>query len=46
MDQPDDEVLIEKSKEGDMAAFKTLVVRHEGQVAGVIRSLLGTTLEA
>jgi RNA polymerase sigma-70 factor, ECF subfamily len=46
MDQPDDEVLIEKSKEGDMAAFKTLVVRHEGQVAGVIRSLLGTTPEA
>ncbi|MDZ7648604.1 MAG: sigma factor [Cytophagales bacterium] len=41
-----DEVLIEKSRSGDMAAFKTLVVRHEGKVAGVIRSMLGATPEA
>jgi RNA polymerase sigma-70 factor (ECF subfamily) len=41
-----DEVLIEKSRDGDMAAFKMLVVRHEGKVAGVVRSMLGATPEA
>ena len=41
-----DEVLIEKSRSGDMAAFKMLVVRHEGKVAGVVRSMLGATPEA
>ena len=41
-----DEVLIERSKSGDMAAFKMLVVRHEGKVAGVVRSMLGATPEA
>jgi RNA polymerase sigma-70 factor, ECF subfamily len=46
MEQPSDEVLIEKSRDGDMAAFKTLVIRHEGKVAGVIRSMLGTIPEA
>ena len=46
MEQPSDEVLIEKSTEGDMAAFKMLVIRHEGKVAGVIRSMLGATPEA
>lgn len=46
MEQPGDEELIEKSKAGDMAAFKMLVIRHEGQVAGVIRTLLGPTPEA
>lgn len=38
-----DEVLIEKSKSGDMAAFKMLVERHEGKVAGVVRSMIGAT---
>jgi RNA polymerase sigma-70 factor, ECF subfamily len=46
MEQPSDEVLIGKCKGGDMAAFKMLVVRHEGKVAGVIRSMLGPTPEA
>jgi RNA polymerase sigma-70 factor (ECF subfamily) len=46
MEQPSDEVLIGKSNDGDMAAFKMLVVRHEGKVAGVIRSMLGATPEA
>ncbi len=46
MEQPGDEELIEKSKAGEMAAFKMLVTRHEGQVAGVIRTLLGPTPEA
>jgi RNA polymerase sigma-70 factor (ECF subfamily) len=41
-----DEVLIERSKSGDMAAVKMLVVRHEGKVAGVVRSMLGATPEA
>jgi RNA polymerase sigma-70 factor, ECF subfamily len=46
MEQPGDEELIEKSNAGDMAAFKMLVMRHEGKVAGVIRSMLGPTPEA
>lgn len=43
MVSPSDEVLIDKTKAGDMEAFRTLVVRHEGSVAGVVRSLLGAT---
>jgi RNA polymerase sigma-70 factor, ECF subfamily len=46
MEQPSDEVLIGKSNAGDMTAFKMLVIRHEGKVAGVIRSMLGATPEA
>jgi RNA polymerase sigma-70 factor (ECF subfamily) len=46
MEQPSDEVLIEKSRGGDMAAFKTLVVRHEGKVAGVVRAMMGAIPEA
>jgi len=46
MEQPSDEVLIGKSTDGDMASFKMLVIRHEGKVAGVIRSMLGSTPEA
>jgi RNA polymerase sigma-70 factor (ECF subfamily) len=46
MEQPIDEVLIGKSMDGDMAAFKMLVIRHEGKVAGVVRSMLGATPEA
>jgi RNA polymerase sigma-70 factor (ECF subfamily) len=46
MEQPSDEVLIGKSNAGDMAAFKMLVIRHEGKVAGVIHSMLGVTPEA
>ena len=46
MEQFSDEVLIEKSRTGDLGAFKMLVTRHEGKVAGVIRSMLGSTAEA
>ncbi len=46
MEQTSDEVLIGKSNAGDMAAFKMLVIRHEGKVAGVIHSMLGVTPEA
>ncbi len=46
MEQPRDEVLIGKSIDGDMTAFKMLVIRHEGKVAGVVRSMLGATPEA
>ncbi len=46
MTQESDELLVEKTRGGDLAAFKTLVVRHEGKVAGVVRSMLGATPEA
>jgi RNA polymerase sigma-70 factor (ECF subfamily) len=41
-----DEALIQKSKAGDVAAFKELVQRHESKVAGVVKSMLGNTAEA
>lgn len=46
MQGPSDEVLIERSRKGDMAAFRMLVARHEGKIAAVTRSMLGTTIEA
>ena len=46
MDHNNDETLVEKSKDGDLHAFKILVQRHEGKVAGVIRGMLGKTQEA
>ena len=46
MENPSGEVLIEKSKAGDMTAFKALVVRYEGKVASVVRAMLGTQPEA
>lgn len=46
MVEPDDTELLERSRQGDMAAFKLLVQRHEGQVAGVIKPILGNTPEA
>jgi len=41
-----DEMLIAQSRQGDLTAFKALVTRHEGKVAGVVRSMLGNTPEA
>lgn len=46
MDLALDERLILQSKAGDVAAFKELVQRHEGKVAGVVKSMLGSTPEA
>jgi RNA polymerase sigma-70 factor (ECF subfamily) len=46
MKDPADEILITKAREGDMTAFKTLVERYEGKVAGVVKSMLGSTAEA
>ena len=46
MDQRTDEILVNESRNGNMAAFKTLVERHESKVAGVIKSMLGDTPEA
>lgn len=46
MVEPDDLELLAKSKRGDMAAFKMLVQRYEGQVAGVIRPIVGNVPEA
>jgi len=46
MAEQSDEELVENSRKGDLVAFKTLVIRHEGKVAGVVRSMLGSTPEA
>ena len=46
MNHISDELLVKKSVEGDMASFKELVFRHEGKVAGVVKSMLGSTEEA
>lgn len=45
MEQTDKD-LVEKSKNGDEQAFKELVVRNEGKIAGVVQSMLGVTPEA
>ncbi|MFZ6002076.1 MAG: RNA polymerase sigma factor [Bacteroidota bacterium] len=41
-----DSELINETLTGDMAAFRTLVERHEGKVAGVVKGLLGDVPEA
>ncbi len=41
-----DEELVEKSRNGGELAFKELVIRHEGKVAGMVQSILGATPEA
>lgn len=46
MDQEQDMTLVNESRNGNMVAFKTLVHRHEGKVAGVVKSMLGDTAEA
>ena len=46
MNQLKDDDLIEKSRKGDTLAFKELVVRNEGKIAGVVKSMLGETPEA
>lgn len=45
-DKGDDERLISKSLNGEMSAFRTLVERYEGKVAGVTKSILGDCPEA
>ncbi len=44
--QSSDEELIASSRNGEMAAFKMLVERYEGKVAGVIKPMLGDTAQA
>jgi len=44
--EPTNEELVERSKRGDPQAFKLLVSRNEGKVAGVVQSMLGVTPEA
>jgi RNA polymerase sigma-70 factor (ECF subfamily) len=44
--QTEDEQLIADARNGDMSAFKFLVQRYEGKVAGVVKSMLGDTAEA
>ena len=41
-----DEALVARSRNGDESAFKQLVIRHEGRVAGVVQSMLGAGPEA
>jgi RNA polymerase sigma-70 factor, ECF subfamily len=46
MDSESDDLLVKKSIDGDLAAFKTLIIRYEGKVAGVVKSMIGNTEEA
>ena len=47
MSETDEDLkLIESSIDGDMSAFKVLVQRYEGKVAGIVKSMLGDTPEA
>ena len=46
MSELSDEILVNGSRNGDPIAFKELVERHEGKVAGVVKSMLGDTTEA
>lgn len=41
-----DEQLIADARLGNMSAFKTLVLRYEGKVAGIVKSMLGDAPEA
>lgn len=42
----DDQRLIASAMNGDIASFKVLVQRHEGKVAGIVKSMLDDTPEA
>ena len=46
MAEQSDEELIAGARNGDLLAFKALVIRHEGKVAGTVRSMLGPIPEA
>lgn len=46
VDQCSDEELISSAKNGDMTAFKMLVERYEGKVAGVVKPMLGDIPQA
>jgi len=46
IDQYSDEELIAGARNGEMAAFKMLVERYEGKVAGVIKPMLGDIPQA
>jgi RNA polymerase sigma-70 factor (ECF subfamily) len=45
-DKDEDEELIARSRNGDMSAFKVLVERYEGKVAGIIKPMLGNVPQA
>ena len=46
MNDKSDEELITAALEGDSGAFRMLVERHEGKVAGIVKSILGDCPEA
>jgi RNA polymerase sigma-70 factor (ECF subfamily) len=41
-----DTVLLDEARSGDMNAFRAIVERHEGKVAGVVKGMLGDIPEA
>lgn len=41
----DDDELIERARGGDLSAFKTIVSRHEGRIAGIVKTMLGSSTE-
>jgi len=45
-DQRSDEELIARARNGDRSAFKRLVERYEGKVAGIIKPMLGDVPQA
>jgi RNA polymerase sigma-70 factor, ECF subfamily len=44
--EPSDADLVQRARDGDSNAFKELVNRHEGKVAGVVKSMVGPIPEA
>jgi RNA polymerase sigma-70 factor, ECF subfamily len=42
----EDNRMIDLSLEGDMSAFKSLVLKYESKVAGIVKSMLGDSPEA
>ena len=44
--QPDDRDLVHAAKDGDLAAFETLVMRHEQRIYGLARRLTGSEPDA
>jgi RNA polymerase sigma-70 factor (ECF subfamily) len=41
----EDDELIERARVGDLGAFKTLISRYEGRVAGIVKGMLGPAAE-
>ena len=44
--QPDDRTLVQAARDGDLAAFETLVSRHERHIYGLARRMTGSVEDA